>query len=226
MMLKNEFIFRETEEGYLEFVGDFDGLYRSEEDPWEQSGTGGRQRDYYIYSRGQLRSLLLHHDVTGRALEVGSGLGYVVNYLDMSIPHLQVAGLEISQVSLELARRKFDAYNFIQGDITDCNLATVFSQGVYDVVILGQILWYVLHKLEIALDNCHYLLRDGGYLIVSQAFMRSKQRYGVDIVDGYDGFVKYMLTLQKSKFELVERHYDSSAKFVHHDGLLLFQRLP
>ncbi len=40
MMLKNEFIFRETENGRLEFVGDFDGLYRSEEDLREQSGTG------------------------------------------------------------------------------------------------------------------------------------------------------------------------------------------
>ena len=231
MMLKNEFVFREIENGDLEFVGDFDGLYRSERDPWEQSGTGKRLRDYYNFSRSQLRSLLLRHDITGCALEIGSGLGYVVNYLDMSVPHLKVDGLEISQISIEHARSKFDSYHFIQGDITDCDLlhpdydGIPPDEGVYDVVILSQVLWYILHRLGIALGNCHQLLQDGGYLIVSQAFLRERQRYGTDIVDGYDGFVEYMLASQKRNFELVERHYDYSKQFVHHDGLLLFQRL-
>ncbi len=225
-MLENEFVFRETEKGRLKFVGDFDGLYQSEKDPWEQSGTGTRLQDYYSFSRAQLRSLLLHRSIIGRGLEVGSGLGYVVDYLSKSVPTLRVDGLEISHVALERARSRFSDYNFMQGDITAIDFYGC-PEG-YDVVILSQVLWYILHGLEVALDNCHRLLRDGGYLIVSQAFMRSKQRYGADIVDGYDGFVQYMLALQKCKhtFELVERHYDSSAKFVHHDGLLLFQRLP
>ncbi len=172
--------------------------------------------------------------MTGWALEVGSGLGYVIDYLSNSIPALQTDGLEISYVALERARSKFSEYNFFQGDITDADLTSTFSDGevvgwgVYDVVILNQVLWYILHKLETVLNNCHRLLRDGGYLIVSQAFMRSKQRYGVDIVDGYDGFVQYMRALQECKhtFELVERHYDARTQFVHHDGLLLFKKCP
>jgi hypothetical protein len=37
---KDEFIFQEDRDGTLQFVGDFDGLYASDIDPWGQSAKG------------------------------------------------------------------------------------------------------------------------------------------------------------------------------------------
>ena len=36
MMMMNEHVFKVREvDGVMEFIGDFEGLYRSEDDPWE-----------------------------------------------------------------------------------------------------------------------------------------------------------------------------------------------
>ena len=46
--VKSEFIFRKDQNGKLHFVGDFDGLYRNNIDPWEQSvKTDGNYKRYY-----------------------------------------------------------------------------------------------------------------------------------------------------------------------------------
>ena len=35
----SNFVFKEKKDGSLKFIGDFDGLYSSFEDPWGQSGA-------------------------------------------------------------------------------------------------------------------------------------------------------------------------------------------
>ena len=47
-MSKSDYIFKKNG-NKLEFVGDFDGLYKSEKDPWYQSNeTSGEYNLYYI----------------------------------------------------------------------------------------------------------------------------------------------------------------------------------
>ena len=53
--VKNEYIFREDRDGKLQFVGDFDGLYASDIDPWAQSANGElNYKKYYDFSRARL----------------------------------------------------------------------------------------------------------------------------------------------------------------------------
>jgi hypothetical protein len=51
-------IFHETESDHIRLVGDFDSLYRTEADPWDQSGQGGDLASYYQLSRSWLPDLV------------------------------------------------------------------------------------------------------------------------------------------------------------------------
>lgn len=228
--LKNEFVFQETPTGLLEFVGDFDGLYKEEKDPWGQSGRGSPLDYYYEFSRNRLTALLnrrTRRAVRGPALEVGSGLGYVVDRLNKFVSKLQVEGLDVSSVAVERARSLFPKYQFQQGDIRalDLNLPRR-----YKVVILNQVLWYVIKQIPRVFENCHDLLLDNGLLVVSQGFLDKPQRYGADVADGVHEFLNHIQLVQWSRrsgelFRLIEFEYDDSNKLPHHDGLLTFRKV-
>ena len=223
MTLENNFVFRENSDGSYMLVGDFDGLYEVESDPWGQSGTNERLSDYYVFSRMRLMKLVRRYTI-GRILEVGCGLGYVVDTLNKNILDRETAGLDISEVAINKARIKFPQHGFWIGDITEVDL----SITKFDVVILNQVLWYILERLPIALINCHQALNDGGHLVLSQAFLKDNQRYGAELAEGYVGFMTYFHKIQKSveTFQLVLGDYDRSDKFEHHDGLALFEKVP
>ena len=79
--ISKEYVFRTEEDGTLEFVGDFEGFYQNENDPWGQEGADERLRDYYAFSRSNLltaiRNLTYSHDNNINILEIGCGLGGV-----------------------------------------------------------------------------------------------------------------------------------------------------
>lgn len=66
-MIKKEpvsknFVFKTIPGKYeIEFVGDFEGLYLMEDDPWYQSGTDDRLKDYYAYSRKLLVNYIIDY---------------------------------------------------------------------------------------------------------------------------------------------------------------------
>ena len=231
MNLKNERVFRETKTGLLEFVGDFDGLYEDEPDPWGQSGRDGSHplNFYYEFSRSRLISLLnkrTRRSVPGLALEVGCGLGYVVDRVNKFVPMLKMEGMDVSQVAISKACKLFPRYRFEHGDIRSLDSKWQICQNRYKVIVLNQVLWYVLEKMQCVLENCHHLLSNDGILVISQSFLNSKQRYGAEIADGVHGFLLHLQTIQSRTdlFSLIEFEYDDTMRYIHHDGLLTFRK--
>ena len=222
-------VFQEADGGLM-FVGDFDGLYREESDPWTQSGIAPddkaslRQQHmslYYDHSRRKLAAAVNQFlPPHSRLLEVGCGLGYVVDYLSAKcrvIPD----GLDVSSVALGRAKERFPNYHFVQADIMSRQLDI---PGGYDCVVLNQVLWYVLLGLDTTVSNCHRLLEPGGVLIVSQAFLR-EQRYGREIVNGFHGLLGRFLTRHKSLFRLITTSYIDEGGHDLRDGLLVFSKI-
>ncbi len=221
--LSNNYIFRELNNGNLEFVGEFDQLYLAEDDPWFQSGTGNsKYKDYYQYSRSKLVVSLEHYCQNGPVLEVGCGIGYVVDFLSKQFPTLTIDGMDISGVAIQRANETFPNNRFYECDISVLENA---PQKQYEIVVLNQLLWYILNNLKDAIHNCHKLIRDDGFLIISQAFLKGKQRYGADIIDGCDGLLMFMEDNYENQFHLSDVEYDGSGKYIHHDGLLIFHKL-
>jgi len=218
-LITGNHIFREMPHGKLEFVGNFEALYQSEQDPWSQSGSGRDMSPYYAWSRARLiEQLKVINPIS--VLEVGCGLGYVTQMIEQALPSSSVVGLDISPTAVEKARSQFPHSTFQQGNI--CSKAfDVTTQ--YDAVILSQVLWYIVESLPTTLANCSKLLNSGGQLIFTQAFLKSPQRYAANIINGFDGLMAYLEKSTESSLEVSYSSYDDQQAYQHHDGLIVLK---
>jgi SAM-dependent methyltransferase len=214
-------VFRPKLDGTLELVGDFEGLYQAEPDPWQQSGDPGQHSDYYLFSRGRLfKAVQDHASGWGRKkiLEVGCGHGHVTALLNMIG---QCTGLDVSPTAIARAKVMYSNCDFLVGDITDPYPPRL--PNTHHAIVLGQVFWYILHEFDRVMQNCYDLLSLGGVLIISQAFLKGEQRYGQELANGFDGALRLLLEYDRL-FQLVEARYDDSDRYTHHDGLLVLRK--
>ena len=223
-LVSKDYVFKRGKDDQLAFVGDFEGFYKNENDPWGQRGGDARLNEYYRYSRGNLLAALqmfLDPEAKAEILEVGCGLGYVADFLDQGLAgRACLTGMDISRTAIIKAGKTFAHLDFVVADIGETGLD---HKARYDVIIMSQILWYILEKLPQIFKNLERLLKPGGRLVFINAFLR-EQEYGRHIVDGFDGLVRYVLTRHGDQFRLVNAKIDYSRKFLHDDGIAVFQK--
>ncbi len=225
--MSNTFVFRERQDKRLEFVGDFEKLYKTDPDPWNQSGAeAGPMAQYYLWSRSRLLVTVQSHFHTFptpfRGLEVGCGHGHVLSMLsDLTGPSKWV-GMDVSRTAINAARTLFPKRQFVVGDIRK----PIEGSFSFDVIVLGQLLWYVLDDLSYVIDNCYSALNDGGLLIISQALLR-EQRYGKEVIDGFYGLLDLFLKnpFCANRFRVIDLRYDDTNKYIHHDGILGLRKM-
>jgi len=218
--LKNEFIFKEVGKE-LKFIGDFEGLYKNERDPWGQSASKDNEMTaYYQYSRQRLVECLNALSPES-ILEVGCGLGYTTKIIQDNLRHSEVTGMDISKTAVQKAKKSFNSLRFKVGDIS----SSKFNSEKYDCIILNQLLWYILANLPVAFDNCLKSLKPGGKLILSQAFLHTQQRYGKDICDGFLGLKQYIKENFNKKFHIKYSDLDESLRFNHKDGIFVLKKI-
>ena len=224
-MKRLDLVFRD-EGDRLVLVGDFDALYRTQRDPWDQSGASGNKfASYYAESRRRLGRVLAGRlRTSGRRLEVGCGHGHVLPLLQQTVRGGVWHGLDISPAAIEQAQLTYPQFTFHVGDIRNAKSVRKLGRARYDAVIISQVLWYILEDLDQAIANACRMLRKGGYLVVSQAFLRGPQRYGAHIADGFHGTLD-LFVRRFPELRLVEAHYDDTREHRHHDGLLVFRRV-
>lgn len=210
-------VFHETIDGKLRLVGDWQMVYRQNDDPWDQSGRSGPMAPYYSASRIRLVEALERLGPFIGGMEIGCGHGYLTRMLANAL--CPIAGIDISEAAVAQARALHPDMIFAQGDIT----ADGFDAGPYDFVILAQCLWYVLHRFDATLANCLNALPIGGLLVVSQAFLHGEQRYGADIAKGFTGALR--LFLDSERLQLIHANLDDSGRHVHRDGLMIFRKV-
>ena len=132
--ISKEYVFKKNN-GALELVGDFDGLYNDLDNPWGQDGSDDRLGNYYKFSQNNILKHLLNITNSKIMLEVGCGLGYVVDFFNKN-SHLMCEGADISKVAINKASVSFPQYTFYQLDIQD---DIRFMKKKYDIVILNQV---------------------------------------------------------------------------------------
>ncbi len=216
----SEFVFAEKD-GALAFVGDFDGLYRAEDDPWEQGARDGDMAHYYRFSRGRIASLLKDHGARGDGLEVGCGHGHAIRDLRRHGPTINWRGADISIAAVARARALQPGLMFEHADVRE---RMPWAPQSMNVVLLNQTLWYVLDHLDTAIGNCRYVLKTDGLFVVSQAFLKGEQRYGRSIADGFYGALTTMVR-RFPGLRLVEARYDDTGERAHNDGLMAFRKV-
>lgn len=237
-----DFIFARRPDGGLEFRGDFEGLYKADPDPWGQSGEHPRMKEYYAFSRANLvaalKGLSYPADSTPHSpgyglqgiLEVGCGAGYVVDLLSRALPCSWFTGIDISASAVDLARKLCPHQGFAVGDFATLDPKSgCWKYSWYSVIILSQVLWYVMDQLPGVFKNTLTFLRrhpefvPRGYLVIQMAFL-DNQEYGREIVDGFNGLLRYVLDHYAADFQVVSASYDNSSRYApYHDGLLVLQ---
>lgn len=223
--VSRHFVFKPLPDGRLAFVGDFESLYKTEEDPWGQRGDDPRLQGYYQFSRSNLiatiKQISTLQNKSMKILEIGSGLGYVTNMLQEALKsQANVSGLDISPTATAKSQKNFPQLTFFNGDIGSAEL----KLNQFDVVIMAEVLWYVLEKLPQTFKNLLKLLSPQGYLVFSNGFP-PEQRYGKEIIHGFDGLVRYVEDNYFQSFKLIKAEADYSRKFLFDDGILVLQKI-
>lgn len=220
---KEEYIFQKNEDGSLKFVGDFEGYYKNENDPWEQTGNSARMGAYYDYSRDNLIHMLRGVVTKNcKLLEIGCGLGHVAEQIKRQLHINSVFGMDISDTAIVKAREINPELEFYVGDITSAGFHEIHTEK-YDVLIMNQLLWYILDDLDQVFDNLYHSLKKNGSLVFVNAFMFN-QKYGLEKINGFDGLVKYVSNTKEECFSIVEAksYYNKNMEYI--DGILILKK--
>lgn len=223
--VSKDFVFKTEKDGRLSFVGDFEGFYNSVDDPWGQIGVDDRLREYYAFSRRNvldaINSIIDSRAETADILEVGCGLGYVSSKLRKELPgNVNITGMDVSPTAIRKARVLFPSLEFIVGDIRSEHLNI---EKKYDIVLMAEVLWYILEELPQVFANIDALLKNKGFLVFSNGFLK-EQKYGREIIDGFDGLVRYVCSEYFDEYRIIKAQVDYSGKLLFDDGILVLMK--
>ena len=93
------YIFEKTDDG-IKYIGDFDGLYLNDSDPW-----GQKSNPCYRQRRLLLLNALLEINPSS-VLDVGCGLGHVTQLSKILVAD-DTIGIDISEVAIDMAKEIF-----------------------------------------------------------------------------------------------------------------------
>lgn len=167
-----------------EFVGAFEEMYRDHDDPWAQLSKDRMQPDKALALNAIRR--LLEERGSLRVLELGSGLGGFA--AEIAETGAETIGLEISSTAVEKARARFDKPEFIVGDILD---EDVLCRICPDLIVMCEISWYVLEKLEKFISMCRNRLPDVRLIHILTVYPPDEQRYGKSYFQDFEGIKDY-----------------------------------
>lgn len=206
MSRSGAFVFDQADDGEIRFVGDFEGLYQADQDPWGQSGDDERLGRYYAESRRRVvDEVALATGGAGVILEVGCGHGHVAARLAANLPDAVVVGLDVSPTAVARAGGLYPGLQFAVADFRDreaVRAALAGRLGSVGCVLLNEVLWYLIDSLDDVIATAHEVLAPGGVLINATAFLKD-QRYGRDVLVGQAGLRDVLERRHASRFEVI-----------------------
>ena len=164
------------------FIGNFEQMYKDFEDPWKQIENEITD-EKEIFKRWCIK---LKNGEKNRVVEIGSGLGSVTNFIKKQ--GLDILGIDISDTAVKKAQERYPKCNFMTGDILDFDIYLKFDP---QIIILSEITWYVLEKLDKFLN----FLREKFPKIIIIHFLTTYpngiQKYGTDYFIDLNGILQY-----------------------------------
>lgn len=142
---------------------------------WEKEFSSGRWNYLDSTPTERARSAVIgmycrHFFSAGKILDVGCGLGTIVDFLNNS-QKKKYLGLDISKEAIKKAKKK--KVQFLTADFTNFKSAAKF-----DIIIFNEVLYYM--NENDAFNKAGNILAKGGKIIVSLYKMKNK-RYGQKI---------------------------------------------
>lgn len=144
------------------FVGDFEKMYQeSTTEPWHQ---GEITKTWHGKISLDVIEAAFGEGAIDTILEVGCGHGHISKYLKNLHPEFCFYGFDISPTAV----KNLNGPHFYVDDLLNLK----FTYGTYNLVLCKEVLWYVAHDLDTALNNLYSLVSDNGYLYIGLSFPR------------------------------------------------------
>ena len=135
---------------------------------------------------------------------------------DINNTNILIEGCDISNEAIKKAKNKYKNINFFVH-----NIKNKFNTKKYDIIIISNLLWYILNDLKLSFIHCFNILNENGKIIFMNAFLK-EQRYGRDIIDGFNGFKNFFkYNFPKNKIELEINDYNLDKNDHRYLGLLV-----
>lgn len=165
-----------------QFIGEFEKMYQLFDDPWNQSLEGYVEKSI---SRQIVINFIKTFDIRS-SIEYGCGLGNTLNFI-YSGTGINILGIDISETSINKAKKKYPKLNFKVDDIIN-----ISNYAEYDCYFFSEITWYMLeNKL---LDKVFEIMKEkmkGKYFIHNLVFYKGQQEYGKQYFTNLDEFIKF-----------------------------------
>ena len=195
------------------FIGAFEEMYRRIDDPWNIGDAREIQYDLVLY-------LIRRYGICregGKVLDIGCGKGAFTARLRDAVPAAEISAVDISPTAVAKAGEAYPATG-ISFSVMDIEKDYPALPGGYDLVVLSQMVWYILPALGGIISHLlGHVLREGGYLLVNQAFYRPEvQTYGKEVVSRVEDLVRIV---GRDPLELIETN-----RLSNHNAVMLFRR--
>lgn len=93
-------------------------------------------------------------------LEIGTGSGFLLNFLESEFPHAKLTGLEFDERLVVASQEKVSKARIFQGNAEEFN----FNDEVFDVIVSLQVIEHLYHP-ELMLEKVKKHLAPGGTFI-------------------------------------------------------------
>lgn len=161
------------------FVGEFESLYKSFEDPWHQSKAIDN------LSKTIVIDLIKKNNIKSM-VEFGCGLGHSMNYIQ-SETNIELLGIDISKTSILKAKKKFPHLSFVVDDISN-----ICNYNNHSCFFFSEVTWYILENKLI--DNIFSEMLSklkGKHFIHNLTFYKGQQKYGNDYFTNLNEFIDF-----------------------------------
>jgi SAM-dependent methyltransferase len=163
-----------------QLVGEFEEMYQDFDDPWEQS-----TREAWASEKAVALNLIKKLDVQ-KVMELGCGLGhYTKKIADLGV---DVIGVDVSETAVKKAMLNYPGCNFIVGDILDFEIYRKYKP---DVIVMAEITWYVLEKLDAFVQFLRSELAETYLIHLLTTYPEGVQKYGKDKFTCLEGILSY-----------------------------------
>jgi SAM-dependent methyltransferase len=169
--------------------------------------------------RRTLRRAGLNVD-SAQVLDVGSGTGFYINEW-LRAGAKDVIGSDLTRVATGRLRETFPQLEFVQLDIS---AEPAFPAASFDVISAFDVLFHVVddHRYRAAIANIATLLREGGYFVFSENFVRGQPAKHVHMVSRSRAEIEGLLAefgfdvvIRRPMFILMNSPIDSGSAILH-----------
>jgi SAM-dependent methyltransferase len=171
------------------FIGQFDDMYKDIKDPWNQTDIKNHQlshaRNAAILDIARLNF--------SSVAEIGCGLGYYTSFINRTLPHIDIIGIDISETAINKAKEKFPHLNFEVGSIMD-----IEKYAKYEVILCSHIMWYILQDIdqwfELMLNSVDITPPPPRkyFINIMSFYAPGVQKYGCDYFTTLQEFINYI----------------------------------